>query len=149
MNSNEKNIVDILLVDDSLEDSELTREAMASTNIPLAMHVMSNGIEALKFLYKEGKYAGAPRPSMILLDLNLPRKSGIEVLAEIKADKNLNEIPVLIFTTSQAESDIQACYSLHANCFIPKPLDFKDLLKIARLIEGFWFGIVKLPRFYG
>jgi two-component system response regulator len=109
------------------------------------LHIAADGVEALAFLRKEGKYANVPTPDLILLDLNMPRKDGREVLAEIKADKVLKRIPVVILTTSQAEADILKTYNLHANCFITKPVDLDQFLQMIKSLQDFWFSIVKLP----
>jgi CheY-like chemotaxis protein len=138
--------VDILLVDDSPADVRLTREALREACVRNALHVVSDGVEALEYLRRRGRYAQAPRPDLILLDLNLPRKNGREVLAEIKQDPDLRSIPVVVLTTSAAEADITAAYDLHANCYITKPVELDQFLTVVRRIEGFWLQIVKLAR---
>lgn len=138
--------IQILLVEDSPEDIELTIEAMESNKLKTSMHVVTDGVEALKFLRKLKGYEGVPTPDLIMLDLNLPKKDGREVLAEIKMDDELKHIPVVVLTTSKAESDIMACYSHYANCYVTKPVDFESFLEIARIIEDFWFTIVRLPQ---
>ncbi len=109
------------------------------------LSVVQDGLEALAFLRREGKHASAPRPDVVLLDLNLPKKDGREVLAEMKADENLKRIPVVVLTTSQAETDILTSYGLHANCYISKPVDFEQFINVVKSIENFWFHILKLP----
>ena len=137
--------VEILLVEDNPGDARLTREALCDAKIHNRLHTVADGIEALKFLRREGDFAQSPRPDLILLDLNLPKKSGREVLAEIKADPVLRAIPVVVLTTSQSEEDIIRSYDLHANCFITKPVDFAQFAAIVNRIEEFWFSIVRLP----
>jgi CheY-like chemotaxis protein len=137
--------VEILLVEDNPGDLRLTREALKGAKVRNNLHVVMDGVAAMAFLRREGKYAEAVRPDLILLDLNLPKKDGREVLAEIKADDNLRRIPVVVLTVSQAEEDILKSYNLHANCFISKPLDFLQFTKVVRSIENFWLTIVKLP----
>jgi chemotaxis family two-component system response regulator Rcp1 len=139
-------VINILLVDDNPDDVELTLEALSETKLANRISVAQDGVEALAFLRREGKYADAPRPSLILLDLNMPRKDGREVLQEIKKDESLALIPVVILTTSQAEEDIMQSYELHANCYISKPVDMKQFLKVVQTIDQFWFAIVSLPR---
>jgi CheY-like chemotaxis protein len=136
---------EILLVEDNAGDVELTREAFADARSGNRLHVASDGVEALAFLRREGKYRGAPRPDLILLDLNLPRKDGREVLAEIKADERLRLIPVVVLTTSQAEEDVLTSYQLNANSYVAKPAAFAALAQVVRSIECFWFSAVVLP----
>ena len=138
--------IDILLVEDNPGDVRLTKEAFKEGKLKNNLHVVKDGVEAMAFLQKEGKYASASCPDLILLDLNLPKKDGREVLKEIKADENLRRIPVVILTTSKSEEDILKTYDLHANCFITKPVDMEQFIKIVKYIEEFWFTIVKLPR---
>jgi two-component system response regulator len=138
-------IIEILLVEDNPGDIRLTQEAFKDVKLRNALHVVRDGVEAMKFLRREGAYANAPRPDIILLDLNLPRKDGREVLEEIKRDDNFKRIPVVVLTTSNDESDILASYNLHANCYITKPVDLNRFVQIVKNIENFWFGIVKLP----
>lgn len=138
--------VEILLVEDSPTDVLITREALAEVKVFNTLHVVEDGVEALAFLRREGRYAGAPRPGLIILDLNLPRKSGREVLAEIKTDPDLQVIPVVVLTTSQAEEDVVKAYGLHANCYVVKPMDFVRFVEVVRAIPEFWFSIVTLPR---
>jgi chemotaxis family two-component system response regulator Rcp1 len=137
--------VEILLVEDNPGDVRLTIESLQEARVYNNLHVAQDGIEALEFLHREGSYSDAPRPDMILLDLNLPRKDGREVLAEIKADRNLKRIPVIILTTSQDEEDIFKTYDLHANCYITKPLDFDQFMHVVRSVEDFWLSVVKFP----
>ena len=137
--------IQVLLVDDSPADVRLTREALKEGHIPNELSVVGDGVEALRFLRQEGQYAKAPRPDLVLLDLNLPRKSGREVLEEIKADPALRRIPVMVLTTSRAEEDLDAAYSRYANCYIRKPVNLDEFLEMVRSIEQFWFMIVTLP----
>ena len=138
--------VEVLLVEDNPGDVRLTLEALKDGKVNNHLSVVEDGVEALAFLRREGKYADASRPDLILLDLNLPKKDGREVLAEIKTDEDLKRIPVVVLTTSKAEEDILKTYNLHANCYITKPVDFDQFVIVVRLIEDFWFTIVKLPR---
>ena len=135
----------ILLVEDNPGDVRLTMEASKECKICNDINVVRDGVEGLAFLHQEGKYADAPRPDIILLDLNLPRKNGREVLEEIKNDDSLKSIPVIILTTSEAEEDILKSYGLNANCYITKPVDFDKFINIVKSIEDFWLSIVKLP----
>ncbi len=137
--------VEILLVEDSPGDVRLTRENLRESKMRNKLSVVTDGVEAINFLRREGSYADAPRPDLILLDLNLPRKDGREVLREIKADDDLKRIPVVILTISEAEEDILKTYDLHANCYITKPMDLEQFGKVVRAIEDFWLTIVKLP----
>ncbi len=137
--------IEILLVEDSPSDADLAIEALSHGKILNNLHFVEDGVEAMKFLRKQAPYITVPRPDLILLDLNLPKKSGVEVLKEIKTDPNLKRIPVLILTTSSAQEDIIKSYSLHANCYITKPVDFLQFTKVINLIEEFWLTIVKLP----
>ena len=138
--------IEILLVEDNPGDVELTREALHDSKVHMNLSVAHDGVEALAFLRREGPHAEAPRPDLILLDLNLPRKDGRGVLAEIKAEPELRQIPVVILTSSQAEQDILKAYELHANCYVTKPVDLDQFITIVRSIEQFWFTVVKLPR---
>ena len=140
-----KKKLSILLVEDSPDDVDLTFEALKEAGVELNTHVVENGVDALAFLQKEGKYADAPRPSLILLDLNLPRKDGREVLAEIKATPSLCQIPVIVLTTSSAEEDIQYAHAHHANCYIRKPIDLDSFLDVIKSIQHFWLNVVELP----
>lgn len=137
--------IDILLVEDSRADARLTREALQSGKVINRLVVASDGVEALAILRRQGRYADATRPDLILLDLNLPRKNGREVLAEIKSDPDLKRIPVVVVTSSAAEEDVIRSYDLHANCFVTKPIDLENFVKVVKAIQGFWMGIVKLP----
>ena len=137
--------IHILLVEDNPGDVRLSVEALKDVKVYNALHVVSNGVEALAFLHNEGAYAQAPHPDIILLDLNLPKKDGREVLAEIKADPHLKRIPVIVLTSSEAEEDIIRSYGLHANCYISKPLELDAFIKVIRSIESFWLTVVTLP----
>jgi len=137
--------IEVLLVEDNPGDAQLTRIALEDSKISIHLNVVEDGVEAMAFLRKQDKYAKVAHPDIILLDLNLPRKDGREVLAEIKGDENLKRIPVVVLTTSQAEEDILKAYNLCANCYITKPVDFDQFVKIVQSIENFWFAIVKLP----
>jgi two-component system, chemotaxis family, response regulator Rcp1 len=137
--------INILLVEDNPGDVLLTREALREFKVNNIMQVAPDGIEALAFLRREGVHADKSRPDLILLDLNLPRKGGIEVLEEIKNDPRLKQIPVVILTTSDSEKDVLKSYSLHANCYITKPVNLEQFLSVVRAIEEFWISIVKLP----
>ncbi len=137
--------VEILLVEDNPGDVRLTLEAFKENKMHNNLHVVGDGVEALAFLHGEDQYADAPRPDLILLDLNLPKKDGREVLAEVKDDENLRRIPVVILTTSRAEEDILKTYDLHVNCYITKPVDLDEFIRVMRSIEDFWLTIVKLP----
>lgn len=137
--------IDILLVEDNPGDIDLAREALGMGKLHNLLHVVRDGMAALDFLHMTGKYAAAPRPDLIILDLNLPKKDGREVLAEIKQDESLKRIPVVILTTSSAEDDILKTYNLHANCYITKPIDLKQFLHVVQSIEAFWLSIVVLP----
>jgi two-component system, chemotaxis family, response regulator Rcp1 len=137
--------VEILLIEDNPGDARLALEAIREAKVHNHLTWLADGVEALAYLRKEGKYADAARPDLVLLDLNLPRKDGREVLADIKADPALRRIPVVVLTTSQAEEDIIKAYNLNANCYISKPVDLDQFLKIVQSIENFWLTIVKLP----
>ena len=137
--------IQVLLVEDNAGDIRLTQEALKDAKVYLGLHVVNDGVEALEFLRREGQFQKAPRPDLILLDLNLPRKNGREVLAEIKRDPQLLTIPVVILTTSAAEADIQQTYQLHANCYISKPVELDGFLSVVRSIDNFWLSIVRLP----
>ncbi len=137
--------IEILLVEDNLADVRLTQEALKEEKLYNNLSVVNDGVEALAFLRREGRYADAVRPGLILLDLNLPRKSGREVLEEIKTDPDLKAIPVVVLTISEAERDILAAYNLHANCYITKPLDLNQFHKVVKSIQDFWLTIVRLP----
>jgi two-component system, chemotaxis family, response regulator Rcp1 len=145
-NSTDWRPIEILLIEDNPGDVDLTKEALQEAKVRNRLHVVDDGAKAVEFLYKRGEYADAPRPDIILLDLNLPKKDGRQVLVEIKADPQLAEIPVVILTTSQAEEDIVRSYQLHANCYITKPVDFKQFMRVVKSIEEFWLTVVKLPQ---
>ncbi len=137
--------IEMLLVEDNPDDVDLTIEALEDTKVANRLHVVTDGVAALSFLHREGKYAQAPQPALILLDLNLPRKDGREVLADIKGDPVLRRIPVVVLTTSSAEDDIQQVYDMHANCYITKPVDFEQFVRVIQAIENFWLTVVQLP----
>ncbi len=137
--------IEVLLVEDNPGDVRLTMEAMRESKVIVNLSVAPDGEEALAFLRRLGPHLGAPRPDLILLDLNLPRKDGREVLAEIKADADLRRIPVVVLTTSRAEEDILRTYDLHANCFITKPVDLDQFITVVASISDFWFSVVRLP----
>ncbi len=137
--------IDILLVEDNPGDADLAREALEGGKLNNKLFVVGDGEAAMDFLYNAGEYGDVPRPDLILLDLNLPRKDGREVLADIKASHSLKRIPVVILTTSQSEEDVLKSYNLHANCYITKPIDLKQFIKVVRSIEDFWLSIVVLP----
>lgn len=138
--------IEILLVEDNAGDVRLTEEALREGKVKNRLHVARDGVEAVEFLRRQGKHASAPRPDLVLLDLNLPRKDGREVLAEIKNDPELKTLPVVVLTTSSAEADILKTYSLHANCYIQKPVDLDQFVQVVRSIDDFWLTIVRLPK---
>ena len=137
--------VEILLVEDNPADVRLTQEALKEEKLLINLNVVNDGVEALAFLHREGRYASAVRPDLILLDLNLPRKDGREVLEEIKNDPHLMNIPVVVLTVSEAEKDIMESYHLHTNCYIVKPLDLNQFSRVVKSIQDFWLTIVRLP----
>ena len=139
------NPVEILLVEDDAADVDLLRETMADWHVVANLHTVEDGVDALAFLHQEGLYAEVPRPELIVLDLNLPGIDGRKVLAKIKTDHDLKQIPVVVFTTSQDEEDIERCYSLGANCFITKPVGLAEYTRVVKGIEEFWLKIVRLP----
>lgn len=139
------NTAEILLVEDNPADVRLTMEALKECKIINRLNVVEDGVEALDFLHRQGRYADAPRPDLILLDLNLPRKDGREVLAEIKSDERLRLIPTVVLTTSSADEDLLRAYGLHANCYVTKPVDFGRFIEVVQRLEEFWFSIAKLP----
>ena len=141
--------IEVLLVDDNPGDVRLMIEALKGSKLPMHLSVARDGVEALEFLHREGRYVQAARPKLILLDLNMPRKDGRVVLAEIKADPDLRRIPVVVLTSSGAEDDIAKAYQLNANCYITKPVDFVQFMKQVKSIEDFWLTVVKLPREQG
>ena len=138
--------IEILLVEDNPGDVRLTEEALREGKVKNRLHVARDGVEAIEFLRRQGKHADAPRPDLVLLDLNLPRKDGREVLAEIKSDPQLKTLPVVVLTTSSAEADILRTYSLHANCYIQKPVDLDQFVQVVKSIDDFWLTIVRLPK---
>ena len=138
--------IEILLVEDNPGDARLTLEAMREAKVRNRIHVVEDGVEAMEFLRRQGRFGEAPRPDLILLDLNLPRKDGREVLAEVKADPELKRIPVVVLTTSRAEEDVLRAYNLHANCYVTKPVDLEQFMKIVGQIDEFWVKVVTLPR---
>jgi two-component system, chemotaxis family, response regulator Rcp1 len=137
--------IDILLVEDSPSDVLLTREALRDARIANDLSVARDGEEAMEYLRQEGEHAGKPRPDIVILDLNLPRMDGREVLREIKGDDSLRRIPVIILTTSSSDRDIGECYDSHANCFLTKPIDFEEFIDVVRSMEHFWISVVRLP----
>jgi chemotaxis family two-component system response regulator Rcp1 len=145
MENNLTNSIDILIVEDNAGDARLIKEVFNENKVSNSLYFVKDGVEAMEFLYGKGKYKGVPQPDLIILDLNLPKKDGREVLAEIKADKKLKHIPVVIMTISQAEEDIFRSYNLHANCYVSKPIDLAQFTKVVKSIENFWFSVVKLP----
>ena len=140
--------IEILLVEDSLTDIILMKKMLNQSRIPKNLHVVKDGIEAMNFLHQKGEYKKHPRPDLILLDLNLPRKNGKEVLKEIKSDNNLMEIPVIVLTTSEDDKDIIECYKSHANCYLTKPMDLQDFSQCVTAIDNFWFQFVRYPLSY-
>lgn len=140
------NTIDILLVEDNPGDVRLTREALKEGHIAVNLRVANDGLEAMKMLRQEGEYVTLPLPDIVLLDLNMPRMDGREVLRRIKTDDNLKRLPVVILTTSAAEKDILQAYGLHANCYITKPVELEEFMEIVKSIEGFWLTVVKLPK---
>lgn len=138
-------VMNILLVEDNPGDIELTKEAFTRTKLDNHLHIVRNGEEALEFLYRNGKHANAVRPDLILLDLNMPRTSGKEVLSIIKEDESLRDIPVIVLTSSEAEQDIATSYNLHANAYIVKPMELDQFLHVADIVGNFWLDIARLP----
>ena len=145
MSTEETRPIEILLVEDSPSDTELTLEALKDFKVRNHVSVVEDGVQAMQFLHRQGPHAQAPRPDLIMLDLNLPRKDGREVLADIKGDENLKPIPIVVLTTSRADQDILRAYQLNANCYINKPVDFNQFLEVVRSIESFWLYVVTLP----
>jgi CheY-like chemotaxis protein len=139
------NVISVLLVEDDPGDVVLTREAFEDNKVHNALHVVSDGVEAMAFLRNEGEHAAAPRPDLVLLDLNLPRMDGREVLAAVKADPGLRTIPIVVLTTSQAEEDVLRSYELHANAYVTKPVDFERFIEVVRQIDDFFVSVVRLP----
>ena len=142
------NLIEILLVEDNPGDIRLTQEALREGNMPHILNTVMDGAEAIKYLFREGKYADAKIPDLIMLDLNLPKKDGRDVLRVIKKEKDLNRIPVVVLTTSNADNDVKDMYDLHANCYITKPVDFDQFMDVIQAIEQFWLTIVRLPSKY-
>jgi chemotaxis family two-component system response regulator Rcp1 len=138
--------IEVLLVEDSPGDVRLTREAFKDAKVHIKLHVASDGAKAMAFLKRKGEYANVPRPDLILLDLNLPKKDGREVLEEIKEDPRLKTIPVVVLTTSSSEADVLRSYQLHANCYITKPVGLEGFLTVVKSIDSFWLSVVRLPR---
>jgi CheY-like chemotaxis protein len=138
-------LADVLLVEDDAGDVLMTREAFAHYQIRNTLHVVGDGEQAMQFLRRDGEYAAVPKPGLILLDLNLPRRNGLEVLADLKSDDELLAIPVIVLTTSQAEEDVMRCYALHANAYISKPVDFDNFVDVIRQINKFFLKLVQLP----
>jgi chemotaxis family two-component system response regulator Rcp1 len=137
--------IEVLLVEDSPGDVRLTREAFKDAKVHINLHVASDGAKAMAFLKREGEYANAPRPDLVLLDLNLPKKDGREVLEEIKESPSLKTIPVVVLTTSSSEADVLRSYQLHANCYITKPVGLEGFLAVVKSIDSFWLSVVRLP----
>lgn len=137
--------VEILLVEDNPGDERLTREALKEGKVYNNLHWVKDGVDAMAFLRREGKYAEAPRPDIVLLDLNLPKKDGREVLQEMKTDADLKRIPVVVLTTSKAEEDVLRTYNLHANCYVTKPVDLEKFIVVVKSIDVFWLTVVTLP----
>jgi CheY-like chemotaxis protein len=138
-------MIDVLLVEDDPGDVLLIEEAFADNKVRNRLHTVADGVEALQFLRREGEYANAPQPDLVLLDLNLPRMDGREVLAEVKADETLQQIPIVVLTTSKAEEDVLRSYKLHANAYVTKPVDFDRFIEVVRQIDEFFVTVVKLP----
>jgi two-component system, chemotaxis family, response regulator Rcp1 len=138
--------IEVLLVEDSPGDVRLTKEAIKDAKVHVKLHVVADGAQAMAFLARDGEYAGVPRPDLILLDLNLPKKDGREVLEEIKKSPTLKSIPVVVLTTSSSEVDVMQSYMLHANCYITKPVGLEGFLRVVQSIDNFWLSVVKLPR---
>ena len=137
--------IEILLVEDNPGDVRLTKEALREGKVLNTLHIAKDGVEAMAFLHRKGQYTDVPRPDLILLDLNLPKKDGREVLVEIKTDDKMKRIPVVILTTSSAEEDIIKTYNFHANCYITKPVDLEQFISVVKSIKNFWVNVVKLP----
>lgn len=137
--------IDVLLVEDDPGDTLMIREAFADNKVRNSLTCVTDGVEAMRYLHREGEHANAPRPDLVLLDLNLPRKDGREVLAEVKGDEDLRSIPVVVLTTSQAEEDVLRSYQLHANAYVSKPVDFERFIQVVRQIDEFFVTVVKLP----
>lgn len=138
--------IQVLIVEDNPGDVELAKAAMREADLPLELHVATNGEEAMRFMRQQDGHVGAPLPDLVLLDLNMPKKNGMEVLDEMKADDELRLIPVVVFTSSSAREDVEGAYDRYANCYITKPSDLDELMKVVRSIEAFWLTVVRLPR---
>ena len=138
--------IEILLVDDNVGDVVLTKEALKSASFTNRVSTAHDGVEAIEFLHRRGKFENAPKPDLVLLDINMPRKNGCEVLNEIRHDEELKLLPVIILTSSEAEDDIRRAYELHANCFVTKPVDLDEMVKVVHAVDHFWTTIAKLPR---
>jgi chemotaxis family two-component system response regulator Rcp1 len=145
MNNGANKVIEILMVEDSPGDVRLTRESFNDAKVKNNLSIASDGAEAIAFLRRQGKHAKAPRPDLILLDLNLPKKDGREILAEIKQDPGLKTIPVVVLTTSSAERDILQSYQLHANCYITKPVDLEGFSRVVQSVDNFWLSLVQFP----
>ena len=145
MSAQSSSPIEILLVEDDIGDVELTREALVDSKITVNLHVVQDGVEAMDYLRQAGDFASAVAPDLVLLDLNLPRKDGREVLQDIKGDPTLRKIPVIVLTTSDTEEDIVRSYNLGVNCYVQKPVGMEEFIRIVRVMEDFWFTIVKLP----
>jgi two-component system, chemotaxis family, response regulator Rcp1 len=145
MENSQISFIDILIVEDNAGDARLIKEVFTENKLSNSLFFVKDGVEAMDFLRHKGKYKEVPQPDLIILDLNLPKKDGREVLAEIKSDETLKHIPVVIMTISQAEEDIFKSYNLHANCYVTKPIDLVQFTKVVKSIENFWFSVVKLP----
>jgi CheY-like chemotaxis protein len=145
MSPEDTRAIDVLLVEDDPGDVLMTREAFEDNKVANNLYVVNDGVTAMEFLRKEGEHAGAPTPDLVLLDLNLPRMDGLEVLAELKVDPELRRIPVVVLTTSEAEEDVLRSYSLHANAYVTKPVDFSRFIEVVRRIDEFFVSIVRLP----
>lgn len=137
--------VQILIVEDNPADARLVREVMRDSKVLNEIHWVGDGVEALAFLRRQGKYADAPRPNLVFLDLNMPRKDGREVLREVKTDSELRRIPIVVMTSSQTEEDIARAYEQHANCYVRKPIDFEQFHSVVKTLENFWFNTVEIP----
>jgi two-component system, chemotaxis family, response regulator Rcp1 len=138
-------LIDILVVEDNPGDARLIKEVLKTYKIRNSLHIVNDGVEAMDFLYKRGEFAEVPRPDLIFLDLNLPRMDGREVLANIKGSDEFKQIPVVVMTMSQSEEDIVKSYRLQANCYVTKPIDLDQFIKVVESVEDFWFSMVKLP----
>lgn len=138
--------IEILLIEDNMGDIDLVTEALRDSKVKNKLNVVKDGVEAMKYMHQEGKYKNSKRPDLIFLDINMPKKNGMEVLKDLKSDKNFLQIPVVVMTTSEDESDIAQSYGLHANSYVTKPVDFEKFTNVVKSIEHFWFSIVELPK---